>query len=92
MKTFKQYLNESAENGHLSRAKRKLIEDALNSGQYKMTMKPESIQLFHEHKRTGRIERGLEIFNNGTAFDITANLSEAKIIRTAKDIRGILKL
>ena len=70
----------------------KLVSDAEKAG-YTVKRSASSVQIFKVHGGHGKIVRGLEVYEDGTAFDMTVNdLSVARGLRSYKAMRKVLEL
>lgn len=76
----------------LSRAKQQLVAEALAAG-FRSEHHEARVDLvrWSRHSKP-RLMRGLRLYENGTGFDLTVDLSLAKTIRSAKAMRRVLDL
>jgi hypothetical protein len=87
MQTFSQYIKEL----NFTRGIENLVVDAENAGfDIKKQYFKHSFQI--AKMKNGIVECGVLVFQNGTALNLTAHLSEAKVIRTIREMREILGL
>ncbi|WP_199028449.1 hypothetical protein [Ralstonia sp. ASV6] len=76
----------------LSAAKRQVINDAIAAG-YAAEFSETCVDLVRRSKHEKpRVLRGLRIWADGSAFDVTLDLGSAKAMRKAEDFRAILGL
>lgn len=72
----------------LTKSQAKLVEDAENAG-YTIQYFPTSVDIF-KARQSGKIERGIRLSEDGTAFRLDVELGSANTIRTQKSMRSIL--
>lgn len=70
---------------------RELVQDAARAG-YTITYQRGRTLIVRKHKRTGRILRGLVLYANGTALDVTLRLDVTKGLRSYAAMRRVLGL
>jgi len=75
----------------MTKNKKDLIESARNAG-FEIRYDDEGAVYIRKRYANGKISRGLVIYADGTAIDLTLDLSVAKGIRSYKTMRGLLKL
>ena len=74
----------------MTRNRRNLLTDAEAAG---FTVTHESSRTtILRHSKTGRLLRGLVIFDDGTAVDATVRLDVAKGLRSYADMRAVLNI
>lgn len=76
----------------LSKQKQAVVADAMAAG-YAIEQGDFCVDLVKRSKHAKpRVLRGLRIYHDGYGFDLTVDLSVAKAIRAASDMRSILNL
>lgn len=74
----------------MTRNRRNLLTDATAAG---FTVAHESGRTtILRHSKTGRLLRGLVIFDDGTAVDATVRLDCARGLRSYADMRAVLRI